>query len=121
MNGLHIISNFYNCAFDFSDEKSVMDKVVKFCTEAGLTVVGTKQFDFQPQGVTFTVLLAESHVSFHSWPEEGNVAFDIYTCNYFKSNNEKTEYVYEKLKGLLQPQKEETVRLERSTLHKMQI
>lgn len=121
MNGLHIISNFYNCAFDFSDEKSVMDKVVKFCTEAGLTVVGTKQFDFQPQGVTFTVLLAESHVSFHSWPEEGNIAFDIYTCNYFNSNNEKTEYVYEKLKELLQPQKEETVKLERSTLHKMQI
>ncbi len=46
MNGLHIISNFYNCAFNFKDEKSVMDKVVKFCTEAGLTVVVTKQFDF---------------------------------------------------------------------------
>lgn len=116
MNGLHIISNFYNCAFNFKDEKSVMEQVVKFCQDAGLTVVGTKQFDFKPQGVTFTVLLAESHVSFHSWPEEGNVAFDIYTCNYFNSNNEKTEYVYEQLKSLLKPDTEHTIKVERESL-----
>lgn len=116
MNGLHIISNFYNCKFDFTQENTVMEKVAKFCTEAGLTVVGQKQFDFEPQGVTFTILLAESHVSFHSWPEQGNVAFDIYTCNYFNSNNDKTQYVYDKLKELLQPEREDTKKLDRESL-----
>ena len=120
MNGLHIISNFYSCQFDFTKEKTVMDKVVDFCLEAGLTVVGKKQFDFEPQGVTFTVLLAESHVSFHSWPEEGNVAFDIYTCNYFNCNNEKTKYVYNKIKELLQPNKEDTKLIERESLTSIQ-
>lgn len=120
MNGLHIISNFYNCDFDFSNEQSVMDAVAKFCTDAGLTVVGVKQFNFEPQGITFTVLLAESHVSFHSWPEEGNVALDIYTCNYFNSNNDKTKNVYNSIKALLKPQRDETIYLDRSSLRTIQ-
>jgi S-adenosylmethionine decarboxylase len=35
---------------------------------------------FEPQGVTIVSLLAESHISIHTWPEEGKAACDVYTC-----------------------------------------
>lgn len=116
MNGLHIISNFYGCDFDFKNESTLLDAVAQMCTDAGLTVVGKSQHVFQPCGVTFTVLLAESHISFHTWPEDGNIALDIYTCNYFSDNSEKTKTVYNKLKELLKPVREDTRFLDRESL-----
>lgn len=116
MNGLQIISNFHGCQFDFSKETEVMDIVAQYCIDAGLTVVGKSFFHFDPQGVTFTILLAESHVSFHSWPEERSVAFDIYTCNQRACNNEKTQQVYERVKTLLSPIREQTQFIERDSL-----
>lgn len=116
MNGLHIISNFYDCAFDFKDEAQLVTTAKSLCEEAGLTVVGVKSFCFDGQGITFTILLAESHLSLHSWPENGNVAFDIYTCNFFKDNSDKTKFVYSKMKEILQPQREDTKFLDRESL-----
>ena len=116
MNGLHIISNFYNCKFDFKNEKDLVDLAEQYCKESGLTVVGVKSHEFEGQGITFTILLAESHLSLHSWPENGNVAFDIYTCNFFNCNNDKTRYVYEKIKLALQPTKEDTKFIDRESL-----
>lgn len=47
---------------------------------AGATVVGSRFRRFAPHGVTGVVLLAESHVTVHTWPELGFAAFDVFTC-----------------------------------------
>lgn len=120
MNGLHIISNFYNCKFNFKEENQLVGLATKFCTDSGLTVVGVKSHEFEGQGITFTILLAESHLSLHSWPEHGNVAFDIYTCNFFNSNNDKTHFVYQKMKETLQPEREDTKFIDRESLKSVQ-
>ena len=46
----------------------------------GATVVGEVFHRFSPQGVSGSVVIAESHLSIHTWPETGYVAVDIYTC-----------------------------------------
>lgn len=103
MEGLHIIANFYGCKFDLTNNKELLSKCIDFCKESGLTVVGTTSHEFTPQGLTFAILLSESHVSIHTWPEDNNVAFDIYTCNYQNNNNDKALNVYRKISELLDP------------------
>lgn len=46
----------------------------------GATVVGHTFHKFSPQGVSGSVVIAESHLSIHTWPENGYVSVDIYTC-----------------------------------------
>ena len=116
MEGLHIIANFYNCEFDLHQNDLLLEKCQQFCLQAGLNIVGVTSHAFEPQGLTFAILLAESHLSIHTWPEDGNVAFDIYTCNYQQNNSEKTTYVYTHLKNLLQAQKEQASFIPRQTL-----
>jgi S-adenosylmethionine decarboxylase len=45
-----------------------------------LTVVGRAAHQFQPIGATVVYLLAESHLSIHTWPEEGRLCFDLFCC-----------------------------------------
>ena len=50
------------------------------CRAAGATVLGARFHQFEPEGVTGIVLLAESHASVHTWPEAGLVTLDVFTC-----------------------------------------
>lgn len=60
------------------------DALTRALTEAaaaeGTTVLGTIRHAFEPAGVTVLLLLAESHVSLHTYPEEGRAFFDAFTC-----------------------------------------
>ena len=58
---------------------------------SGLTVVGESFYQFEPQGVTGTVLLAESHIAIHTWPEAGFVTVDVYVCNLTTDNTAKAD------------------------------
>lgn len=50
------------------------------CRAAGATVLGVTVHQFEPEGVTGVVLLAESHASVHTWPEAGLATLDVFTC-----------------------------------------
>ena len=49
-------------------------------TAARATIMESAFHRFEPQGVSGTVILAESHLSIHTWPEKGYAAMDFYTC-----------------------------------------
>lgn len=48
---------------------------------ARATIVGERFHHFSPQGVSGVILLAESHLSIHTWPEHGYAALDLFTCS----------------------------------------
>ncbi len=58
---------------------------------AGLTPVNEAAFTFQPQGVSAVLLLAESHVAIHFWPEKGKITVDIHICDFHQDNQPKAE------------------------------
>ena len=60
-------------------------------------------YQFQPQGVTGTVLLAESHLAIHTWPERGFVTVDVYVCNLANDNSEKAKRLFGALEAILKP------------------
>ena len=62
-------------------ETSFYEKLVyKIAKKAKVTVLEISKYKFKPQGFTMVALLAESHISFHTFPEKGIISFDFFTC-----------------------------------------
>jgi S-adenosylmethionine decarboxylase len=79
--GKHCILELYACDADkLNDESFIRTTIATAAREAGATVLQLISHRFQPQGVTGLVLLAESHLSIHTWPESGYAAVDVFTC-----------------------------------------
>ena len=54
--------------------------IYKIAKAAKVTVLEISKYKFEPQGFTILALLAESHISFHTFPEKGIISFDFFTC-----------------------------------------
>ncbi|MBN2193401.1 MAG: adenosylmethionine decarboxylase [Polyangiaceae bacterium] len=79
--GRHLILEYYQCAPDLLDDISRLSTLMRAAaTSVGATVVGEAFHAYEPQGVSGTLLIAESHLSLHTWPEAGYVAVDLFTC-----------------------------------------
>ena len=109
MNGLHLIADLYQCSCDsdiLKDRDTLRDICVKECTDAGLTSVGDYFFQFETNGekagVTGTVVLAESHLAIHTWPENGGVTLDVYVCNVSRDNSDRARQVFTRILETLQ-------------------
>jgi len=63
------------------DSDALYDATGQAVRKAGLTVLNEAYYKFSPYGATFFFLLSESHASFHTWPEHGYCAVDLFTCN----------------------------------------
>jgi S-adenosylmethionine decarboxylase proenzyme len=108
MDGIHLLGEWYGCPADtpeFTRAQSLRDACRKAVVAAGLTIVGDNFFQFEPQGVTGTVLLAESHLAIHTWPEYGFVTVDVYVCNLASDNSAKAERLFRALESALKPQR----------------
>ena len=79
--GTHIIIELSDCnATILSDVDLVTDILVNAAKCANAEILQTAFHRFAPQGVSGVVVIAESHLSIHTWPEYGYAAMDIYTC-----------------------------------------
>lgn len=79
--GKHYLLNLYDCTFDnLNDEIFLINLIESAAIVSGATVVQTIFKKFEPQGFTGICLLSESHISIHTWPEEGKAALDLFTC-----------------------------------------
>jgi len=79
--GRHLIAEYYDCDAALLDDASgIRDLMAEAARRVGATVVNEAYHRFAPQGVSGTVLIAESHLSIHTWPAERYVAVDIFTC-----------------------------------------
>ena len=62
-------------------DPSVFEKVInEIAKAANVTILNISKYKFEPQGFTILALLAESHISFHTFPEKGIISFDFFTC-----------------------------------------
>ena len=62
------------------DPKFFEKLVYKIAKKAKVTGLEISKYKFEPQGFTLVALLAESHISFHTFPEKGIISFDFFTC-----------------------------------------
>ena len=79
--GRHLLLEFYDCDMVLLDDLARLREImVAAAGTVGATVVGETFHRFAPQGVSGAVVIAESHLSLHTWPENGYAAIDIFTC-----------------------------------------
>lgn len=79
--GKHLLLEVYNVQFNLLNDSDSLQKVmIEGINRAKMTILNVFSHCFTPQGCTIVITLAESHVSCHTWPENGCVALDIYTC-----------------------------------------
>src|SRR5574343_389182 len=113
MNGLHLIGDLHDCA---CPEERLRDAValeqwcVDACRRHGLTVVGRLFHTFtdaagRAAGVTGAVVLAESHLAVHTWPERHGVTLDVYVCNFGTDNSARAEALFAGLIAHFAPQR----------------
>ena len=122
MQGLHLTADLHGCATDraaLTDPQALRTLCLASVAAAGLTPVGELFHRFAPAvpgapaGVTGVVLLAESHVAVHTWPELGAVTLDVYVCNYGADNTHKAHALIDMLTAAFQPAQTERHALER--------
>lgn len=111
MHGLHLTADLYHCrgaGHWLTDAHALVlacEEAVRAC---GLQAVARLSHQFPntpegPGGVTATVLLAESHLCVHTWPERAGVTLDVYVCNYGQDHSAQAQALMNRLLALFDP------------------
>jgi len=79
--GTHFLVELAGCSHDqLNNQQFVEDVLLAAAQAAKATVVTSKFHSFSPFGVSGVVVIAESHITIHTWPEYGYAAIDVFTC-----------------------------------------
>ena len=96
----HLLLELYKCDYEKLNDESFLrcslNRAAKFAKATVLNLISNK---FEPQGVTAIALLAESHISIHTWPESSYSAVDIFTCGRNMLPELASQYLIEALKA----------------------
>ncbi len=111
MQGLHLTADLNHCQCEpawLTDASRLLERCVGEVNAAGLQVVNQLAHTFPatdhgPGGVTATVLLAESHLCVHTWPEQAGVTVDVYVCNFGADHSAKAHALMDALVALFAP------------------
>ena len=96
----HLLLELYRCNFQkLNDESFLRCALNRSAKLAKATVLNLISNKFEPQGVTAIALLAESHISIHTWPESNYSAIDIFTCGQNMFPELASQYLIEALKA----------------------
>ena len=79
--GRHILVEFIGCNSEILNDVSIIEKsMVDAAQDAGATVINSTFHHFSPFGVSGVVVIQESHLAIHTWPEYQYAAVDLFTC-----------------------------------------
>ncbi|MCF8009982.1 MAG: adenosylmethionine decarboxylase [Clostridiales bacterium] len=79
--GRHVLAEIYGCSFNtLNNAKKVERIMVNAALESGAEVRECVFHKFSPQGISGVVVISESHLAIHTWPEFGYAAVDVFTC-----------------------------------------
>ena len=113
MHGLHLTADLNGCRRDalaMVDADALRALCLGAADAAGLTPVGESfhkfaDHDGEPRGVTGVLLLAESHLAVHTWPELDAVTLDVYVCHRHADNSARAEVTLAALLAAFAPRR----------------
>jgi len=109
--GIHFIAEFWN-GKNIDNSKEIKRILLKAAKEAKNNPLEIVVHKFSPQGITGVILLAESHIALHLWPEMNYLAVDIFTCGKDSDPFKALEY----LKKEFQPKRVEIKKIKRGKI-----
>jgi S-adenosylmethionine decarboxylase len=116
MQGLHLTADLSGCPVSrpvMTDPAALRELCLLAVVASGLQPVGELFHRFMPtlgtqagdapMGITGVVLLAESHLAVHTWPEIASVTLDVYVCNFGADNSQRAEHLLSALVDAFAP------------------
>jgi len=98
--GKHILAEYFECECTYLDsEPTIRELMLEAASISGSTIVGDIFHHFSPHGVTGVVVIAESHLAIHTWPEFRYASVDIFTCGSHLDPWAGFEYLKESLQS----------------------
>ena len=111
--GKHLILELWGCESKaLDDQEGIENMLVNAVDSCGATLICVKTHKFSPQGVTGVAVLAESHISIHTWPELGYAAMDIFTCG----EHVNPEDALSTIRAFLKPDNFEVIDIKRGSI-----
>ena len=105
--GRHLIVEYSECNSDVLNNLELLEQYMnESVRKAGATIVSSKFHNYNPQGVSGVVVIAESHISIHTWPEYGYAAVDFFTCGDSVDPFKAFEYMKEMIESKIADVKE---------------
>jgi S-adenosylmethionine decarboxylase len=103
-SGLHLMANLHQVDPETAalrDQQACRMACINAVTDSGLSIVGDFFHGFGVgYGVTGVVVLSESHVAIHTWPESSYVTLDVFVCNHHRDNTDRARHLFETLIGI---------------------
>ena len=100
MTGKHLLANVYVSDIDtLSTVEKISPLMEQIINEMKLNVIGKLHKQFEPRGVTMLYLIAESHLSIHTFPEKNYCTIDLYCCNPTIDMNDVLDIIYRFFNG----------------------
>jgi len=94
--GTHTLLELEECNIKLLDDlKQVESVMLKAAQKANATIIESRFHRFSPIGISGVVVIAESHLTIHTWPEHAYAAVDIFTCSEMLQAKAATEFLIE--------------------------
>jgi S-adenosylmethionine decarboxylase len=114
--GHQIVAEFYSCNPGLlNDVDYITDAMVEAARQAGATIVTQTFHHFSPHGVSGAVVISESHLTIHTWPEYGYAAVDLFTCG----DTVSSQKAFHHLRKALESQQVSTMEMRRGQVDMM--
>lgn len=98
--GRHVIAELWECNIEMLNDMDRLEKIfVNAALKAGAEVREVAFHKFAPFGVSGVVIISESHLTIHSFPEHGYASIDVYTCGDIIDPNVAVAYIEEQLEA----------------------
>ena len=79
--GRHILAEYYGCDINILNDLELLEQSMRQAVlRSGATIIDSTFHQFNPHGVSGVIVIAESHMAMHTWPEYGYAAVDFFTC-----------------------------------------
>ena len=96
----HILFTLKSCNVELMEDENYMRKMLyNAAKECNSTLLNLSVYKFEPQGLTGIAMLAESHISVHTWPEKGMAVCDAFTCGDHTTPEKGVEYMQKMLES----------------------
>lgn len=111
---LHILADLHDCRGDekyLTHKAHIKKKILQMVKRSGFAIVASRFHKFPPGsgaaegGVTGVIVVSESHVTIHTWPEKRFVNIDVFFCSYSRDNSAKTKAIFKELSLTYKPAK----------------
>ncbi len=114
--GEQVLAEFYGCSVSaINDPGLIREAMLEAARRAKATIVADVFHEFNPHGISGVVVIAESHIAIHSWPEHGCASVDLFTCSEDMEPGAAVEY----LKSVFQAERVEIQVVKRGRLDSM--